>query len=122
MLLALALLASAQAATANAAADGRDALAGNWSVDLRLQPTDAAYVQPMTLTLAEDGGVQGSFYGSPIEAGRWRSDRGRTCVSFRTRDGAGPYHHSACAAGTSVQGQTWAENRNFLFKWIATRP
>jgi hypothetical protein len=122
MLLALALIASAQPAAAPAAADGLDVLAGAWTVDLRLKRSDAPYNQPMTLALAEDGSVQGTFYGSPIEAGRWKSDRGRTCVSFRTRDGAGPYHHSACAGGREVQGQTWAEGRNFLFNWIATRP
>ena len=75
----------------------------------------------MQLTLNGDGTVTGSFYESEIEAGRWRTDRGRTCVSFRTTDGVGPYHSAACLVGDHVEGQTWAEHRNFLFNWNATR-
>jgi hypothetical protein len=96
-------------------------LDGDWIVDLTAKPGDTPYRQPMTLTLAADGSVTGSFYRSTIEAGRWKTDRGRTCVSFRTSDGKGPYHTAACLVGDSVQGQTWAEHRNFLFNWNATR-
>ena len=96
-------------------------LDGDWIVDLTAKPTDPPYRQPMRLTLAPDGTVSGSFYRSTIEAGRWKTDRGRTCVSFRTSDGKGPYHTAACLSGDSVQGQTWAEHRNFLFNWNATR-
>ena len=96
-------------------------LDGNWTVDLSLKPTDPPYTKPMLLTLNSDGTVTGSFYESTIEAGRWKDDRGRTCVSFRTTDGVGPYHSSACLVGERVQGQTWAEQRNFLFNWNAVR-
>lgn len=98
-------------------------MSGDWIVDLTAKPGDAPYRQPMTLTLKPDGTVAGSFYRSAIEAGRWKADRGRTCVAFRTTDGRGPYHTSACldASGTRVSGQTWAEHRNFLFNWDATR-
>ena len=75
----------------------------------------------MVLTLKPDGTVAGSFYDSNIEAGRWKVDRGRTCVSFRTTDGVGPYHTAACLVGDTVQGQTWAEKRNFVFNWNAVR-
>ncbi|NOT42413.1 MAG: hypothetical protein HOP13_18205 [Alphaproteobacteria bacterium] len=96
-------------------------LNGQWTVDLSTDP-GAPYTKPMVLTLEPDGTVEGSFYESTIEAGRWKTDRGRTCVSFRTSDGAGPYHSAACLAGAEVHGQTWAEHRNFLFNWNATRP
>lgn len=95
-------------------------MSGAWTVDLSAEP-GKPYTQPMRLTLKPDGTVEGAFYNSPIEAGRWKTDRGRTCVSFRTTDGAGPYHTAACLAGEQVQGQTWAEHRNFLFNWNATR-
>lgn len=100
---------------------GAVALSGSWVVDLS---ADAAtpYVKPMHLALNADGTVTGDFYESEILAGRWKLDRGRTCVSFRTTDGAGPYHTAACLVGTRVEGQTWAEHRNFLFNWNATRP
>jgi hypothetical protein len=95
-------------------------LDGNWIVDLSANKSEP-YTKPMVLTLKEDGTVSGSFYESDIQAGRWKTDRGRTCLSFRTTDGAGPYHTSACLVGKKVQGQTWAEHRNFLFNWNAER-
>jgi hypothetical protein len=93
---------------------------GGWTVDLSAKPS-APYTKPMQLELKADGTVAGSFYESAIEAGRWKADRGRTCVSFRTTDGVGPYHTSACLIGDAVQGQTWAEQRNFVFNWNAVR-
>ena len=95
-------------------------LNGRWIVDLSVKP-DELYTKPMELTLAADGTVTGSFYESEILAGRWKTARGRTCVSFRTTDGAGPYHTAACLVGAGVVGQTWAEHRNFLFNWEAVR-
>lgn len=96
------------------------ALDGRWIVDLSTDPAKP-YSKPMLLQLAADGSVRGSFYDSAIEGGRWKADRGRVCVSFRTTDGAGPYHSSACLRGDRVEGQTWAEHRTFLFNWNATR-
>jgi hypothetical protein len=96
-------------------------LDGRWTVDLSSEP-GKPYVKLMDLALAADGTVSGSFYDSTIQAGRWKISRGRTCVSFRTTDGKGPYHTAACLAGDHVEGQTWAEHRNFLFNWNATRP
>jgi hypothetical protein len=96
------------------------ALNGAWTVDLSTDPGEP-YTKPMVLALNADGTVAGSFYESDIEAGRWKTDRGRTCVSFRTTDGVGPYHTAACLVGDGVQGQTWAEQRNFLFNWNASR-
>lgn len=95
-------------------------LTGEWVIDLS---TDSAkpYTQPMVLQLQADGVVEGSFYGSTIEAGRWKEDRGRLCASFRTSDGKGPYHTAVCLTGTTASGQTWAEHRDFLFNWTATR-
>jgi hypothetical protein len=95
-------------------------LDGAWTVDLSAKRGEV-YTKPMVLTLNVDGTVTGSFYESTIEAGRWKTDRGRTCVSFRTTDGVGPYHTAACLVGKTVQGQTWAEQRNFLFNWNAVR-
>lgn len=95
-------------------------LDGRWTVDLSTDPT-MPYAKQMELTLGSDGSVSGSFYDSRILAGRWKNDRGRTCVSFETTDGAGPYHTSACLRDGGVEGQTWAEHRSFLFNWNAKR-
>ena len=96
------------------------ALAGAWIVDLSVK-ADEPYTRPMNLTLAFDGTVLGLFYQSSIDAGRWKTARNRTCVSFRTHDDRGPYHTAACLVGDRVEGQTWAEARNFLFNWNAVR-
>lgn len=95
-------------------------LAGSWTVDLATDPAKP-YTRPMRLTLNPDGTVSGSFYESTIEAGRWKTDRGRTCASFRTSDGVGPYHTAVCLRGERAEGQTWAEHRGFLFNWVAIR-
>lgn len=96
-------------------------LDGDWVVDLSVD-AGTPYTKPMHLELAADGSVTGSFYNSTIEAGRWKQDRGRLCASFRTSDGKGPYHTAVCLAGETAVGQTWAEQRSFLFNWNATRP
>lgn len=106
---------------AHAAMAATPALDGAWVVDLSAEP-GKPYTQPMQLTLHADGRVDGSFYGSTIEAGRWKEDRGRLCASFRTSDGVGPYHSAVCLDSSTARGQTWAEHRNFLFNWNATRP
>jgi len=94
---------------------------GRWSVDLSASP-DAPYFKPMNLLLREDGTATGDFYESEIIAGRWRRNGDRLCVAFRTTDGAGPYHTSACFVAGRIVGQTWAEHRDFLFLWTADRP
>lgn len=109
------------AALTIAALVSSQSLEGAWTVDLATDPSQP-YTRPMVLRLAPDGTVSGTFYDSEITSGRWKTDRGRTCASFRTSDGQGPYHSSVCLDGANAQGQTWAEHRNFLFNWNAVRP
>ena len=97
------------------------ALSGTWTVDLRVDLNDEPYTQPMVLTVAADGVVTGSFYNSDILSGRAGSAQGRSCVAFRTTDGQGLYHTSACLVDGKMVGQTWAEGRNFVLPWTATR-
>lgn len=97
------------------------ALSGSWTVDLRVDLADEPYSQPMVLSVAADGAITGSFYNSEILAGRAGSAQGRTCVAFRTTDGQGLYHTSACLVDGKMVGQTWAEGRNFVLPWTATR-
>ncbi len=112
------------AATAPAAAQTTgdySALAGAWTVDLRLKLDDAAYTQPMILTIASDRTVTGSFYNSEILGGKAGTAQDRRCVAFRTTDGSGLYHSSACLAGDKMIGTTWAEGRGFVLPWTAER-
>ena len=94
---------------------------GAWSVDLATDPAQP-YRRPMNLTLQPDGVVTGDFYNSRIEAGQWKRQHGRLCVSFRTTDGAGPYHTAACLAGDHVEGQTWANTATSSSSGAPTAP
>lgn len=115
------LLLLASSATAETVVERYAPLSGNWKVDLRLALTDAPYSQPMVLKVAEDGTVTGSFYNSDILAGRVGRGQDRKCVAFRTTDGQGLYHSSACLVDGKMIGQTWSEGRNFVLPWTAER-
>jgi hypothetical protein len=97
------------------------ALTGRWIVDLRPSPEAPKYDKPMTLAIAADRTVSGTFYESDIEAGRASASNGRVCFAFRTTDGVGPYHTSGCLVGDRIFGQTWAEHRKFVLNWSAVR-
>ena len=116
-MLTLLLALSLQAATAIAPAPS---LEGDWVVDLSVKATQP-YLKGMSLRLAPDGRVTGGFYDSEIQAGRWRAAADRTCASFRTTDGRGPYHTSVCLGPNGLEGQTWAEHRDFVFVWRGQR-
>ena len=97
------------------------AMAGEWTVDLRPNLSDPTYTKKMVLAIAPDRSVKGSFYDSDIETGRAGRGQGRACVAFRTTDGAGPYHSSACLVDGKMVGETWAEHRKFTLPWTAER-
>lgn len=115
------LAALAATASAETVVERYAPLAGTWKVDLRVSLADAPYSQPMVITVAEDGSVTGSFYNSEILAGRVGRGQDRKCVAFRTTDGKGLYHSSACLVDGKMIGQTWSEGRNFVLPWTAER-
>lgn len=114
-------LGAADATGVPAPARALDALVGRWQVDLRPSPDEPEYLKTMTLEIAADRSIRGSFYDSDIEDGRASTSNGRTCFAFRTTDGVGPYHTSGCLVGDRILGQTWAEHRTFLLNWSAVR-
>ena len=125
MIAAAATVATAPAATTAPTPKPRPAayalIEGTWTVDLRLSLDDPAYTQPMILQIAPDRIVTGSFYNSDILAGRAGTAQGRSCVAFRTTDGKGLYHSSACLVDGKMVGLTWSEGRDFVLPWTATR-
>jgi hypothetical protein len=94
---------------------------GEWTVDLRPSLGDEPYTKPMVLHIAPDKSLTGTFYDSEILAGRAGTAQDRSCVAFRTTDGAGFYHSSACLTDGKMVGLTWSEGRNFVLPWTATR-
>lgn len=112
---------AASLASAAPAPDAYASLAGEWSVDLRVSLADPAYSKTMLLNIAPDRSITGSFYDSDILAGRAGTAQDRQCVAFRTTDGQGFYHSSACLSDGKMVGMTWSEGRNFVLPWTATR-
>ena len=104
-----------------AAAQERAKLAGDWIADLRPTPQAPAHLKPMTLTIAPDGTLTGSFYEHPIDLGQAGATNDRPCFAFRTHDGTGDYQSSGCLIGDRIEGQTWSEGRRFILTWAATR-
>lgn len=96
------------------------AIEGNWTVDLSTDPA-SPYTQPMQLDVDVSGAVTGSFYNTPISSGRFGRNQGRLCVAFVTSDGMGDYQHSACLVDGRMVGMSWAEHRQFVLPWTATR-
>jgi len=114
-------LLAASAAAVLPSANSYAAMEGAWTVDLRPSLDDQPYTQPMNLKIAADRTVTGDFYNSEILAGRAGTAQGRICVAFRTTDGQGLYHTSACLVDGRMVGQTWAEGRNFVLPWTAEK-
>jgi hypothetical protein len=102
-------------------AQDKAGLSGNWTVDLRPTSQAPAYFKPMTLTIAADGTLTGTFYDHAIDLGHAGATNGRPCFAFRTQDGSGPYQTSGCLVGDQVEGQTWSEGRRFVLTWKAVR-
>lgn len=100
---------------------GADALSGSWQVDLRPTPDSKPVLQPMSLVVAADGKVSGTFYGTAVADGRATASNGRTCVAFTTYDNSGPYQHSGCLNGDKMDGLSWSTGRSFLLAWRAER-
>jgi hypothetical protein len=94
---------------------------GEWSVDLRPSLGDEPYSKAMVLHIAPDKSLTGTFYDSEILAGRAGTAQDRSCIAFRTTDGSGFYHSSACLVDGKMVGQTWSEGRNFVLPWTAAR-
>lgn len=102
-------------------AQSESPLSGQWVVDLRPEPDAPAYLKPMTLAVAPDGALTGTFYERAIDKGRAGATSGRPCFAFRTADNSGPYQTSGCLIGDRIEGQTWSEGRNFVLTWSAVR-
>jgi hypothetical protein len=98
------------------------ALLGTWDVEMQYDANLAPSKTEMKITRVEGGALEGSFYGTSLEAGRFVA-RGSTWVfGGRTADQSGPYWHSGRLRGDgSIEGQTLSEGRKFIMTWRAVR-
>jgi hypothetical protein len=94
---------------------------GQWTVDLRATPSDAAYTQPFRVDSVdvEKRQFTGSFYNSEITWSRYNTVWGKLVITFMTSDGTGDYVHTATQVGTSWVGSSTAKHRNLLVPWTA---
>lgn len=97
-------------------------LTGQWQVDLRPAPDAAAYTQPMTLEITDDGSLVGSFYQTQFDNGEINDAWGDVVIGFATSDGSSNYAHSArMLTSDHIEGQTFSPERGFVMPWRATR-
>ena len=96
-------------------------LMGVWKVDLRPTPDAEPYVQEFTVESVDGDSITGTFYGTPIQEGRFNVDWGALRFAFVTADGSGPYHHSGLLSNGRLIGMTHSLGRDFLAYWTAVR-
>jgi hypothetical protein len=118
LILGLMLAADAFAAEPDADAQMR---AGTWQVDLRPTPGAEPYFQEFVVSAVDGKTFTGTFYGTPIEQARINTDWGKVRIAFVTRDGSGPYNHSAVLEGKRLEGLTNSTGRDFLAYWSAEK-
>ena len=100
-----------------------DSLVGTWDVALYFSPDSPPSATVMEVTAAlEDGTLEGSFYQSPFELGRYVIKDDQLIISVVTSDGSGRYQTSGrlSASGLFI-GQTHSIGREFLMPWTAER-
>jgi hypothetical protein len=107
----------AAAASAQAPAD----LVGTWQVDLRPTPDAAPSLQPLVVTAADEDGIEGTFYGSPIQRAEVNTRWDGVHVAFETSDGSARYVTVAHLTDDGLEGVTYAPDRGLLQPWRAER-
>lgn len=115
--------ADAQVSEASASPDIRNTLIGTWDVALYFSPDNPPSATVMEINAASaDGALEGSFYQSPFELGRYVIKDGEIIISVVTSDGSGRYQTSGrLLASGEFKGQTHSIGRDFLMPWTATR-
>jgi len=98
-------------------------LIGNWDVALYFDPNSPPSATELVITsVKDDGSLEGSFYQSSFEIGRFTQKDGALIISVVTSDGSGPYSTSGrLYADGRFEGQTLSTGRGFLMPWTATR-
>ena len=96
-------------------------LVGTWQVDLRPTPDAEPYLQELVITAVAGNTFTGTFYGTPVEQARINSIWGKLRIAFVTRDGSGPYNHSAVLEGARLEGLTNSTGRDSRAYWSAEK-
>jgi len=100
-----------------------ESLVGTWDVALYFSPNDPPSSTVMEISGVQDNGViEGSFYQSPFELGRFTQQGDELIISVITSDGSGKYFTSGrLSPSGAFIGQTHSEGRDFLMPWTAQK-
>ena len=96
-------------------------LVGTWSVDLRPTPDAPPYLQPMVIAAAEDGRIEGTFYGSAIGQSELNTAWDGVHLAFVTTDASARYVTTARLLDGELAGVTYSPDRGLLQPWRARR-
>jgi|GEM_PF-5275725 len=100
-----------------------NALLGTWDVALYFDPNGPPSATELVINAVnDDGTLEGSFYQSPFEQGRYTQKDGALIISVVTSDGSGAYNTSGrLYPDGRFSGQTFSLGRGFLMPWTAGR-
>ncbi len=100
-----------------------DVLIGSWDVALYFSADAPPSATVMEITAVNaDGTLEGSFYQSAFETGRFRRDGESWIISVITSDTSGIYATSGrLGPDGMIEGQTLSVGRGFLMAWTAER-
>jgi len=104
-----------------AATPPSDPFEGDWTIDLRPEPSAEGYYQPFQVTEVDGNIFTGTFYGSPIENGFLNRNWDRLYFAFTTSDASNDYYHSGYLENGSLQGISYCPNRSFTAPWTGVK-
>ncbi len=98
-------------------------LLGTWDVSLFFSASSPPSATLMEIrSVNEDGTIEGTFYNTEFEVGRFTEQEDVVAFSIITSDGSGQYATSGRLRGDGlVKGQTLSTGRDFLMLWEARR-
>jgi hypothetical protein len=98
-----------------------DQFIGEWTIDLRPEPSAEGYYQPFQVTEVDGNIFTGTFYGSPIENGLVNRNWDRLYFAFTTSDASNDYYHSGYLENGTLHGISYCPNRAFTAPWTGVK-
>lgn len=102
-------------------AQSSDILIGEWTIDLRPEPTAEGYYQPFQVAEIEGNTFTGTFYGSAIENGLLNRNWDLLYFAFTTSDASSDYYHSGYLEDGKMYGISYCPNRAFTAPWTGVK-
>ena len=100
---------------------GKEALIGEWVIDLRPTPQAEGYFQPFIVESIEGNTIHGTFYGSNLENSLLNDNWEKLYFAFTTNDSANEYYHSGYLLDGKLFGITYCPNRKFTAPWTGSK-